>query len=117
VTQPLRASIARPLPWPRGLFTLVADQPFSSSLEPTHLREALARAMAEHAPGVVGLVVHQFEPQGVSLIALGPALRSVLHSWPEHGRATLDVSAPTAEIGARVALRISELLALELRAE
>ena len=35
----------------------------------------------------------QFEPQGLSAVLVGSATRLVLHTWPELGVATLDVSA------------------------
>lgn len=37
---------------------------------------------------------HQFAPQGVSVAVFGDRCRALLHSWPEHGIATFDVSAP-----------------------
>lgn len=38
------------------------------------------------------LLERQFQPQGVSAVFVGAQLRLVLHTWPELGIATLDVS-------------------------
>ncbi len=58
---------------------------------PPHPEEVLARiaARVDRAPGV--RLDHRFEPQGRSTVAFGPRFVGVLHTWPEHGRLTLDV--------------------------
>lgn len=36
-------------------------------------------------------LVKRFSPHGVTLVLVGAEVRIVLHTWPEHGQATLDV--------------------------
>jgi hypothetical protein len=47
---------------------------------------ALARTLLPEAVEVY----HRFEPQGFSVVRLGPSCTVALHTWPELHRATLD---------------------------
>lgn len=117
MTAPLRAVAREVRPvvsWPRRLYTLVAPGPFSDSLDPVALGEALVGSARELEGEDVQLIVHRFEPQGVSLIVLGARVRAVLHTWPEHGRATLDVSTSRSEPAPSLAQRLVAALPLLL---
>ena len=56
--------------------------------------------------------IHRWDPQGLSVVVLGDELRLVLHTWPEHGLATLDILAPPRRARA-VATRLRERLGWE----
>ncbi|MFO0871946.1 MAG: adenosylmethionine decarboxylase [Pirellulales bacterium] len=54
--------------------------------------ERLARAAAQAAGAqVLGVLHHQFEPQGVSLVCLLAESHLSLHTWPEQGRVAADI--------------------------
>lgn len=74
-----------------------------------------ARALGE-PPEALQLHVHRFEPQGLSVLVVLPGLRGVLHTWPERGLATLDL---TGAEDVRLARRVTEIagaLGMELAA-
>ncbi len=83
--------------WAHHALTLRAPGVHDASFEPDALAELLRNAIA--AAGLVAPVehAHRFEPQGFSFVAFGPAVRVVLHTWPERGVATLDVHGPVEE--------------------
>ncbi|MEP6657937.1 MAG: adenosylmethionine decarboxylase [Betaproteobacteria bacterium] len=55
------------------------------------LREICLKATAEAGLTVVGESFHQFEPQGVTGTVLLAESHLAVHTWPEHGFATVDV--------------------------
>jgi len=59
--------------------------------DPASLEGLLARCLGAGDLVVTRWVHHRFEPQGVSLLGHGPRVRVVLHTWPEHEAATLDL--------------------------
>ena len=69
-----------------------------AGITPEHLRASIEEVCAIVGLQLAQLLEHRFQPQGVSLVLLGPQLRLALHTWPERGLATLDVLAPQAEL-------------------
>ena len=55
------------------------------------LESALRRCLGDAGFSPARWVSHQFEPRGASVVALGAALRLVVHTWPELRIATLDL--------------------------
>lgn len=106
MSAPARQLSSAPQPWGRRRSTLrVTALTPAAGLEPDTLVEVL-RALttqrvtaAGEAPDALRLHVHHFQPQGLSVVVLLPAMRMVLHTWPEHGLATLDLAgADSAEL-------------------
>jgi len=96
---PARRPAPAPRIWDRHQSTLrvTAGTP-EDALEPARVCEVLREmghrmAAAEGTPaGAVQLQTHHFQPQGLSVVVVLPGLRAVLHTWPEHGLATLDLA-------------------------
>jgi S-adenosylmethionine decarboxylase len=65
---------------PRELLDSVAD-----------IDNLMRNAAAAAGAMVLGLLTHRFEPQGVSLVYLLAESHMSIHTWPEHGSATLDI--------------------------
>jgi S-adenosylmethionine decarboxylase len=57
------------------------------------LRVLCLRAAVECGLTVLGDCFHQFEPQGVTGVVLLAESHLAVHTWPEHGYATIDVYA------------------------
>lgn len=55
------------------------------------LQKILTRVLAAEGLELTRWLQHQFAPQGVSLLGFGAYGRIALHTWPEYGRATLDL--------------------------
>lgn len=55
------------------------------------LRETCLRAVRAAELNVVGEAFHQFAPQGVTGTVLLAESHLAIHTWPEHGFATVDV--------------------------
>lgn len=51
---------------------------------------ALKKAAKAAGATLLNLVVHKFEPQGVTALALLAESHISIHSWPEHGYAAID---------------------------
>ena len=66
--------------------------------DPEYLRASIEEVCAIVGLQLTQVLEHRFQPQGVSLLLLGPQLRLALHTWPERGLATLDVLGPEAEL-------------------
>ena len=99
MSAPARNPVAVPRPWSRQRSTLrVTALTPATALHPKILVEdlrklALRRASASgEPPEALRLHAHHFQPQGLSVWLLLPAMRVVLHTWPEHGLATLDLT-------------------------
>lgn len=52
---------------------------------------ALREAVAAGGAHLVDLKVHEFSPQGLSAIAVIAESHLAVHTWPEHGLATVDI--------------------------
>jgi S-adenosylmethionine/arginine decarboxylase-like enzyme len=61
--------------------------------EAARVEAALARGLGPLAVGIHWMW-HRFDPTGVSVVGMGPRVRVAFHTWPERGRATVDVYAP-----------------------
>jgi S-adenosylmethionine/arginine decarboxylase-like enzyme len=106
-------------PWHQQLCTLQSGTGALAKLPVEQLRAVLEEACAITGLELTQVVEHRFEPQGASLVLLGPALRLALHTWPERDVATLDVLGPEAELLGLVVQEVAALLgceAQELRA-
>ena len=55
------------------------------------LRDAIATAAKESGATLLNLVSHQFDPQGVTALALLAESHISIHTWPEKGYAAVDV--------------------------
>lgn len=141
MTLPLRAGDLGTATWSRRLYSLHSRTHFPAALEADALRTVLLGVAEGLASGIAGdplepdstdlpvhlapprateclrLLEHRFEPQGVSLVLFGPRLRAVLHTWPEQGRATLDVVALDEALAAELVRRLAAQLPLSLHAE
>lgn len=99
MSAPARIVASAPRPWERRHATLrVNGWTLEGALEPEALLETL-RTVGHHLTRSLGVAeealhlhAHRFEPQGVSVVMLLPGLRGVLHTWPEHGLATVDLA-------------------------
>ncbi len=64
----------------------------SSLLNDAHLVEEFFRELARSYQGeILGLKIHQFEPQGISGLLIMPESHIAIHTWPEYGYASLDI--------------------------
>jgi len=52
------------------------------------------RAVHAVEGGAANWFEHRYALRGVSLVGSGSRFRLVVHTWPEHGMATLDLSSP-----------------------
>jgi S-adenosylmethionine decarboxylase len=55
------------------------------------LRTVIRQAAAEAGATLLALISHQFEPQGVTGLALLAESHMSIHTWPESGYAAVDV--------------------------
>lgn len=111
--------------WAHHAFTLKAES-FDASFDPDRLEIAIRAALDAAGLEAPATHVHRFEPQGFSFAAFGPALRVVLHTWPERGLASLDLHGPeemsggealVAALQARTGWRVAERHDIERAAE
>lgn len=65
-------------------------------------QQAVAAAIAMGAT-IVGTHAHRYEPQGVSVVIILAESHLSLHTWPEHGLASLDVFVCNPDTDPRVA--------------
>ncbi len=61
--------------------------------DPTYLRESVIEACEAGDLTVLDVLVHEFSPHGVTLVALLAESHLSIHTWPEHGYAAVDVFA------------------------
>jgi len=61
--------------------------------DPTYLRESVLAACEAGNLTVLDVLVHEFSPHGVTLVALLAESHLSIHTWPEHGYAAVDVFA------------------------
>lgn len=61
--------------------------------DPIHLRKSVAEACEAGNLTVLDILVHEFSPHGVTLIALLAESHLSIHTWPEHGYAAVDIFA------------------------
>ncbi len=61
--------------------------------DPTYLRESVLIACEAGHLSVLDVLVHEFSPHGVTLVALLAESHLSVHTWPEHGYAAVDVFA------------------------
>jgi S-adenosylmethionine decarboxylase len=59
--------------------------------DPVTIREALRNAAETARSTLLAEVLHPFEPQGVTALALLAESHISIHTWPEHGYAAIDV--------------------------
>lgn len=93
--------VSRPTPfrtWHQQTCTLRSDSGSLAVLTPEDLRASIEEVCAIVGLQLTQSLEHHFQPQGASLVLLGPQLRLALHTWPERGLATLDVLAPQSEL-------------------
>ncbi len=57
----------------------------------TFVRHALTDASRQGMSTLLKLVSHQFDPQGVTALALLAESHMSIHTWPENGYAAIDV--------------------------
>ena len=55
------------------------------------IRGAVARAADEGLSTLLSLTSHQFQPHGVTALALLAESHISVHTWPEHGYAAVDI--------------------------
>lgn len=56
-----------------------------------HVRTAMRDAVVASRGTLLGECVHDFEPQGVTVVGLLAESHISVHTWPEHGYAAADV--------------------------
>lgn len=56
-----------------------------------HVRTAMHDAVTASRGTLLGECVHDFEPQGVTVVGLLAESHISVHTWPEHGYAAADV--------------------------
>lgn len=61
--------------------------------DPLYLRESVEAACEAGNLTVLDILIHEFSPHGVTLIALLAESHLSIHTWPEHGYAAVDVFA------------------------
>ncbi len=61
--------------------------------DPGYLRESVLEACKAGDLTVLDVLVHEFSPHGVTLVALLAESHISVHTWPEHGYAAVDVFA------------------------
>ncbi len=61
--------------------------------DPAYLRESVLAACRAGDLTVLDVLVHEFSPHGVTLVALLAESHISIHTWPEHGYAAVDVFA------------------------
>jgi S-adenosylmethionine decarboxylase len=55
------------------------------------IRDAISQASREGLSTLLSLTSHQFQPQGVTALALLAESHISVHTWPEHGYAAVDI--------------------------
>ncbi len=61
--------------------------------DPDYLRQSIMDACKAGELTVLDVLVHEFSPHGVTLVALLAESHISIHTWPEHGYAAVDVFA------------------------
>lgn len=61
--------------------------------DPAYLRDSVLEACKAGDLTVLDVLVHEFSPHGVTLVALLAESHISIHTWPEHGYAAVDVFA------------------------
>lgn len=59
--------------------------------DPAYLRNSVMEAARAGDLTVLDVLVHEFSPHGVTLVALLAESHLSIHTWPEHGYAAVDV--------------------------
>ncbi len=59
--------------------------------DPAYLRQSVVDACKAGDLTVLDILVHEFSPHGVTLVALLAESHLSIHTWPEHGYAAVDV--------------------------
>lgn len=67
----------------------VCDEEILNDIE--RIKEIAHRVIAEIHSEIVEECVHQFEPIGVTYIAVITTSHFSIHTWPEHGYAAVDI--------------------------
>lgn len=55
------------------------------------LRDILREAIRRSGATILHETAHEFSPQGVSVVVVLAESHAAIHTWPEHGYASLDV--------------------------
>jgi S-adenosylmethionine decarboxylase len=78
---------------PVGMHCILELYGCPSSLldNPTFIREHLQEAAKQAKSTLLGEVLHEFEPQGVTALVLLAESHISIHTWPERGYAAVDV--------------------------
>ena len=76
----------------RGTHLLVEYRGCANDIldDPRRIEEALRRAAIAAGATIVGMVFHQFSPQGVSGVVVVQESHLSIHTWPEEGYAAVD---------------------------
>ena len=78
--------------WSQNAVAFRAPAKEHVSFEPGGILDALKNALRAAELPISGVVERLWEPFGLSVIIHGPTFSLCLHTWPEHGAATLDLS-------------------------
>ncbi|NOX59047.1 MAG: adenosylmethionine decarboxylase [Planctomycetes bacterium] len=78
---------------PRGTHTMLELYGCPRSLldDPCFTEQAIRDAATQARCELLQIVVHHFEPQGVTAVALLAESHLSIHTWPEHGYAAIDL--------------------------
>ncbi len=74
--------------------TQITDLAFEPLDDLDEIARQLLESVRRHDPSASQRLSKKFQPQGVSIALVGGHCRVLVHSWPERGILTLDVSAP-----------------------
>lgn len=74
--------------------------------DPNGLLDLLTEACRAAGATVLRDLVHHYEPHGVTAVVVLAESHAVLHSWPEHGVATLDLFACGVDSGLDAAVEL-----------
>ncbi len=77
-------------PWARVLSTHRGPLAHDASFDPERVKDALSLALLACGLECKGHFEHRYRPFGVSLGRSGVNFMVVVHTWPEHGLATVD---------------------------
>ncbi len=78
---------------PLGLHLLVegTNAPFTTLNDPDEVRRAVLAAVDASGAELLELSVHQFSPQGLTIVATLAESHLAVHTWPERGAFAADL--------------------------
>ena len=92
--------------WAQSALTLRV--PSHETFDPERVRDGIRTALDSAGLEAAGQFDFVWEPHGLSAWAFGDHFRLVVHTWPEHGLATLDVAVAGARDGVDRVLKAFE---------